>query len=96
MMKPPAAVEVVLEAVMGLLTGKIMSFADTKRLLGSGESFLFMLREFKLEDVSDARLKLLEPYVDNPVFRPDNVQSVSHCAAKFCTWVLGVVQVTVS
>ena len=93
MAKPPAAVEVVLEAVICLLTGKIMPFADTKKLLGSGESFLLMLREFRLEDVTDARLRLMEPYVDNPVFRPENVMGVSFCAAKFCTWVLGMVQV---
>ena len=43
-----------------------------------------MLREFRLDDVTDARLRLVEPYVDNPVFRPENVQGVSYCASKFC------------
>jgi hypothetical protein len=92
MVKPPAAVEVVLEAVMALLTGKSMTFSDTKRLLSGGEAFLVMLREFKLEDVTDTRLRLVEPYVDNPVFRPENVLNVSFSASKFCAWVLGVVQ----
>ena len=92
MTRPPAAVEVVLEAVLALLTGKTMQFADTRRLLGGGEAFLVMLREFKLEDVSDARLRMVEPYVDNPVFRPENVVGVSFAASKFCAWVLGVVQ----
>lgn len=95
MQKPPAAVEVVLEAVMGLLTGRLSSFQDTRRLLGGGEAFLSMLRDFRLEDVSDSRLRMVEPYVDNPVFRPENVFPVSACAAKFCSWVLGVVQVHV-
>jgi dynein heavy chain len=93
MAKPPAAVEVVLEAVMGLLTGRLAAFQDTRRLLSGGEAFLTMLREFKLDDVTDARLRMVEPYVDNPVFRPENVMPVSACAAKFCAWVLGVVQV---
>jgi Microtubule-binding stalk of dynein motor len=92
MVKPPAAVEVVVEAVMSLLTGRIMTFQDTRRLLSGGEAFLTMLREFKLEDVTDSRLKLVEVYVDNPVFRPENVQGVSFCASKFCAWVIGVVQ----
>ena len=92
MTKPPAAVEVVLEAVMALLTGRSMTFQDTKRLLGGGEAFLVMLREFKLEDVTDSRLRLVEPYVDNPVFRPEYVLDVSFAASKFCAWVLGVVQ----
>lgn len=77
---------------MGLLTGRLSTFQDTKRLLGGGEAFLTMLREFRLDDVSDSRLRIVEPYVDNPVFRPENVLPVSACAAKFCSWVLGVVQ----
>jgi pimeloyl-ACP methyl ester carboxylesterase len=92
MSKPPAAVEVVMEAVMVLLTGKVLSFQECRRLLGGGEAFLLMLREFQLENVTDARLKLVEPYVDNPVFRPENVLPISFCASKFCAWVLGVVQ----
>ena len=36
MTKPPAAVEIVLEAVMILLTGKVMSFSDIRKLMGSG------------------------------------------------------------
>ena len=35
---------------------------------------------------------MAESYADNPVFRPKNVEPVSLCAAKFCAWVLGVVQ----
>lgn len=92
MTKPPAAVEVVIEAVIGVLTGKIMTFQDSKRLLSGGEAFLTMIKDFKLEDITDQRLKLVEPYVDNPLFRPHNVAAVSQCAAKFCAWILGVVQ----
>ena len=61
MTKPPAAVEIVLEAVMILLTGKIMSFQDVRKLMGSGESFLLMLREFRISDISDNRLQMIEP-----------------------------------
>ena len=92
MTKPPAAVEIVLEAVMILLTGRVMPYQDIRKLMGSGESFLLMLRDFRLSEVSMERLQLIEPYVDNPVFRPENVQPVSLCASKFCGWVIGVVQ----
>eukprot|EP01041_Mallomonas_annulata_P003889 gene3889-7762_t len=92
MSKPPAAVEVVVEAVMAVLLGKVTTFAEARRLMGGGESFLVMLREFRLEDITEARLRLIEPYVDNPLFRPENVAPVSYCASKFCAWVLGVVQ----
>jgi hypothetical protein len=91
MMNPPAAVEIVLEAVMILLTGKVMSFHDTRRLLKGGEAFLLMLKTFDIEDITDHRLGMVEGYVDNPVFRPEHVEPVSLCASKFCTWVLGVV-----
>jgi pimeloyl-ACP methyl ester carboxylesterase len=91
MIKPPAAVEVVIEAVMILLTGKRMPFKDSYKLLSGGEAFLVMLKEFKIDDVSDEKLRLVEAYVDNPLFRPENVAPVSHCASKFCAWVHGIV-----
>ena len=42
MTKPPAAVEIVLEAVMILLTGKVMSFSDIRKLMGSGRLHSFI------------------------------------------------------
>jgi len=92
MTKPPAAVEIILEAVMILLTGKVMSFQEIRKLMGSGESFILMLREFRISDVSDERMQMIGPYVDNPVFQPENVVAVSLCASKFCGWVQGIVQ----
>lgn len=94
MVKPPAAVEVVVEAVMCLLFGKLLTFDESKQFFGLGDKFLQMLNEFRVEDVTDETLRLVEPYTDNPIFRPENVLSVSYCAAKFCAWVLGVVQAT--
>ncbi|RYH28338.1 hypothetical protein EON65_12485 [archaeon] len=91
MVKPPAAVEVVIEAVMILLTGKYMNFKDSYKLLSGGEAFLTMLKDFDVADVTDKRLAMVEHYVDNPLFRPEHVLPVSHCASKFCAWVHGVV-----
>jgi pimeloyl-ACP methyl ester carboxylesterase len=91
MVKPPAAVEVVMEAVMILLTGKQMPFKETHRLLNGGEAFLSMLKDFNLDDVTEDRLRMMEVYVDNPLFRPENVLSISRCASKFCAWVHGIV-----
>jgi len=51
MSKPPAAVEVVMEAVMILLTGRTVPAKDMHRLLSGGEAFLLMLREFDIEQV---------------------------------------------
>ena len=75
MTKPPAAVEIVLEAVMILLTGRVMSFQEIRKLLGSGESFLLMMREFRISDMDDHRMQLIGPYVDNP----GTFYSVTNC-----------------
>lgn len=90
MTKPHAAVEVVMEAVIVVLTGRVMTFKEAHGLLSNGEFFLKMLKEFDIADVTDERLKLVEPYVDNPLFRPENVLPVSFCASKFCAWVHGI------
>lgn len=92
MVKPPAAVEVTIEAVMCLLIGKVLPYNESRKILANGESLLQMFKDFKLEDVSDSRLLLAEAYVDNRIFRPENVLPISFCASKFCSWVLGVVQ----
>ena len=93
MAKPPAAVEIVIEALMMLLTGRALSLQESRRILGGGDAFLLLLRNFEIGQITDARLRLLEPYVDNPVFRPSNVAPASACAAKFCAWIVAVVQV---
>uniref|UniRef100_A0A7S3MBB9 SAM domain-containing protein n=1 Tax=Spumella elongata TaxID=89044 RepID=A0A7S3MBB9_9STRA len=91
MAKPHAAVEVVMEAVVVLLTGRAMPFREAHKLLSNGEFFLQMLKEFDISDVTDEKLRLVEPYVNNPLFRPENVLPVSFCASKFCAWVHGIV-----
>ena len=73
--KTPAAVEIVLEAVIILLTGRVMSFQEIRKLLGSGESFLLMMREFRISDMDDHRMQLIGPYVDNP----GTFYSVTNC-----------------
>ena len=32
------------------------------------------------------------PYVRSPVFRPETIMPVCLCAAKFCAWVLGMLE----
>lgn len=90
MQNPHPAISVVMEAVMVLLTGRAMTFDEARRLLGRGEFFLTMLKEFDVADVTDERLRLIEPYVDNPAFRAEHVMPISFCASKFCAWVHGV------
>lgn len=92
MLKPPPAVAVVLEAVTLLLTGAPLAFPEARKLMGNGDQFLQMLRDFRPDAVDELKLKLIQPYVDNSFFRPEYVVDVSRCASKFCAWVLGVVE----
>ena len=90
---PHPAVKIIMEAVMCLLVGRNLTFHESKKVIASGERFAILLRDFNLKEVSDARLLLVQPYVDNPVFRPENVVDISRSGSNFCSWVLGVVQV---
>lgn len=92
MSKPPPAVVVVLEAVTLLLTGSPLAFPEARKLMGNGDQFLQMLKDFRPELVDDTKLKLIQPYVENSFFKPEFVEDVSKCGAKFCAWVLGTVE----
>ena len=63
--------------------GKVMSFQDIRRLLNGGDAFLLMLQQFCLDDITDARLLLAETYVDNPMFRPVNVEVRQECSIPY-------------
>ena len=91
LVNPPPAVVVVLEAVVVLLTSRAMPFEDIRRLIQT-DAFAIQFQSFRVEQVTDSALTMAEGYTNNPLFRPKQVARVSVWGAKFCTWVLGVVQ----
>src|SRR3546814_20104270 len=55
-------------------------------------SFMERLRNFDVRQISAEQLRLVTNYTDNELFRPETLAAISQCAAKFCAWIIGVVQ----
>uniref|UniRef100_H2ZI81 Dynein axonemal heavy chain 2 n=1 Tax=Ciona savignyi TaxID=51511 RepID=H2ZI81_CIOSA len=84
--RPPALVEMVLQAVM-ILRGSEPTWAEAKRQLGD-QNFIKQLVNFDKENMSDRVLKKIgQQYVAHSEFHPDNVGRVSVAAQSLCLWV---------
>ena len=93
--KPPPAVMMVVKALMVLLTGEAMDWKSAKRVMASGERFLQMMGACMRdrERLPESRIRTLRrKFTNNPNFHPDCVEPISRSAARFCAWVLGIVQ----
>ena len=93
--KPPPAVMMVVKALMVLLTGEAMDWKSAKRVMASGERFLQMMGACMRdrERLPESRIRMLRrKFTNNPNFHPDCVEPISRSAARFCAWVLGIVQ----
>ncbi|XP_046433182.1 dynein axonemal heavy chain 2 [Neodiprion fabricii] len=86
--RPPAKVEMVMEAVM-LLKSSEPSWAESKRQLGD-VNFLNTLRDFDKDHISDKTLKTIGRYTANPDFDPIKVGIVSVAAKSLCMWVIAM------
>ncbi|XP_046389338.1 dynein axonemal heavy chain 2 [Ischnura elegans] len=86
--RPPAKVEMVMEAVM-ILKCVEPSWAEAKRQLGDA-SFLSKLRDFDKDNISDKTLKKIAVYTKNPEFDPEKVGIVSTAAKSLCMWVRAI------
>merc|ERR1739838_834425 len=84
--RPPALVEMVMQAVM-ILRGQEPTWAEAKRQLGD-QNFIKQLVHFDKDNMSDRVLKKIgQQYVANPEFQPDTVGRVSYAAQSLCMWV---------
>lgn len=90
---PPPAVTMVTSAVMILCQGRALPWDEAKKAMANGESFIASLLNVQPDAITPRQLKALMPYVKSPVFRPEAVAPVCLCAAKFCAWVLGTLEV---
>ena len=82
--KPPPLVQTTMEAVC-ILKGEKADWDTSKKLLSDG-NFLKSLFDFDKDNISDAVLKKLKKYIDNPDFNPDSVGRVSKAAKSLCMW----------
>nr|AML30862.1 axonemal inner arm dynein heavy chain 6 [Marsilea vestita] len=83
--KPPALVEMTLEAVMTVLK-KPPTWDEAKKFL-SDASFLGNLMKYDKELLVDAVLKKIGKYTSDPDFTPESVGKVSGAARGLCLWV---------
>uniref|UniRef100_A0A671VTL3 Dynein axonemal heavy chain 17 n=1 Tax=Sparus aurata TaxID=8175 RepID=A0A671VTL3_SPAAU len=94
---PVAAVTNVTAAVMVLSApgGKVpkdRSWKAAKVMMAKVDAFLDSLINFNKENIPEACLKAIQPYLQDPEFQPDLVASKSNAAAGLCSWVLNIVK----
>ncbi|CAF0752073.1 unnamed protein product [Brachionus calyciflorus] len=85
---PPEMVQTVMEAVC-ILIGVKPDWAQSKALLGDA-NFLKNLLAFDKDNIPEARIKKLKPYIDNPKFIPEEVAKVSKACRSLCLWVRAI------
>uniref|UniRef100_A0A3Q3DHJ9 Dynein axonemal heavy chain 17 n=1 Tax=Hippocampus comes TaxID=109280 RepID=A0A3Q3DHJ9_HIPCM len=94
---PVAAVTNVTAAVMVLMSpgGKVpkdRSWKAAKVMMAKVDTFLDSLINFNKENIPEACLKAIQPYLQDPAFQPELVASKSNAAAGLCSWVLNIVK----
>ncbi|NXC72870.1 DYH9 protein, partial [Anhinga anhinga] len=94
---PPSAVSNVTAAVMVLMApgGKIpkdRSWKAAKATMARVDGFLDSLIKFDKENIHENCLKALQPYLQDPKFKPEFVTTKSYAAAGLCSWVVNIVR----
>lgn len=95
---PPPAVVKVAAGVMVLLApgGKVPKDRSWKAAkagpMGKIDQFLDNLINYDKENIPDACLKAVQPYLDDPEFDPEFIRAKSSAAAGMCAWVVNIVQ----
>lgn len=83
--KPPQAVQVVMEAVC-IMLGEKPDWETSKRVL-SRSTFMAELKDYDKDNIPAAVLKKVRRYIESPEFAVDEVKKVSRPAMSLCMWV---------
>ncbi|KAF5902959.1 dynein heavy chain 9, axonemal, partial [Clarias magur] len=94
---PVAAVTNVTAAVMVLMApaGKVpkdRSWKAAKVIMAKVDAFLDSLINFNKENIHENCLKAIQPYLQDPEFKPELVAAKSYAAAGLCSWVINIVK----
>ncbi|MCJ8738378.1 hypothetical protein PDJAM_G00035190 [Pangasius djambal] len=94
---PVAAVTNVTAAVMVLMApgGKVpkdRSWKAAKVMMAKVDTFLDSLINFNKENIHENCLKAIQPYLQDPEFKPELVAAKSYAAAGLCSWVINIVK----
>lgn len=63
---------------------------NTSRQLLSDSQFLKKLYDFNKDNISEATIKKLKVYIDNPKFTPKAVEKISIACTSICLWVRAI------
>ena len=61
-------------------------------MLHQVDQFLDSLIKFDKENIQDANLQAIKPYLANPQFEPEFIRSKSFAAAGLCAWAINIVK----
>uniref|UniRef100_A0A8B9HTP5 Dynein, axonemal, heavy chain 9 n=1 Tax=Astyanax mexicanus TaxID=7994 RepID=A0A8B9HTP5_ASTMX len=94
---PVAAVTNVTAAVMVLMApgGRVpkdRSWKAAKVMMAKVDAFLDSLMNFNKENIHENCLKAIQPYLQDPEFKPELVAAKSNAAAGLCSWVINIVK----
>ncbi|KAM8946996.1 dynein axonemal heavy chain 9 [Pelodytes ibericus] len=94
---PPLAVANVVAAVTVLTApgGKIpkdRSWKVARGIMNKVDGFLDALVNFNKEHIHENCMKSIQPYLQDPEFKPDFIASKSQAAAGLCSWVINIVK----
>ncbi|KAK2964418.1 putative Dynein axonemal heavy chain 6 [Blattamonas nauphoetae] len=87
---PPEPVKRVMNAVCTLFKKK--PDWDNARGLMNQSNFIQMLINFNVDEIDAAMDQKMRPFLDDPEFSPEKVDSVSKAAANICQWVVAIVE----
>ncbi len=83
--KPPPAVQMVMEGVC-ILLGEKPDWDTAKKVLGN-TNLLNELKQFDKDNIPAATQKKIKKYTEDPAMAPEAVQRVSKAATSICLWV---------
>uniref|UniRef100_A0A4W4ESA4 Dynein heavy chain coiled coil stalk domain-containing protein n=1 Tax=Electrophorus electricus TaxID=8005 RepID=A0A4W4ESA4_ELEEL len=71
---------------------KDRSWKAAKVMMAKVDTFLDSLISFNKEDIHKNSLKAVQPYLQDPEFKPELVAAKSNAAAGLCSWVINIVK----
>lgn len=71
---------------------KDRSWKAAKVAMAKVDGFLDALIHFNKENIHENCLRALQPYLQDPEFKPELVTSKSYAAAGLCSWVINIVR----
>jgi dynein heavy chain len=100
-MNPPDGVKLALEACCIMLgispdyvkvgTAKVVDYwQKSKKLVKDYKKLISRLESYDKDNVSEQTINKILPYVNNPLFNPEQIRNASNAAEGICKWVIAI------